>query len=96
MRAKQKDSRRYFLYLYSVKEIGAIFKNTSAKNSCGIDVNFYFYFCIQELFETIGMTVLESPKITNSYLEYDNNESIKIEKKLHSKESKKKKKGCCK
>jgi predicted GTPase len=72
------------VYLYFIKEIGAIFKYTSAKNASGID----------DLFESIGSTLLNLGIRTD--MEQTVNQSITISKrkqnKTKDKEEKKKKK----
>lgn len=67
-----------------MKEIGAIFKYTSAKNASGID----------ELFEAIGTSMLSLP-VEPECLESSVNQSVMINKKKHTNDKGKKKNGCC-
>ena len=73
------------------KEIGAVFKYTSAKNSIGVDVQYMIYY--QELFDAIGTKFLIREESKNLY--DDVNQSISIDKSKHKKKKEEKKNACC-
>ena len=80
------------------KEIGSIFKLTSAKNSSGIEVNLLFI-CTQDLFKSVGLKFID-PEYSEDKTEEDidkekiRRNTVRISQ-IPKKDEEQAKKGCC-